>query len=601
MRTITFYSYKGGVGRSLLVANAAKYLSTLGKRVFALDLDLEAPGLHYKFELGWDSPRSRSVPGVVDVLDYFRENGVLPDSLSVYAPPVEVAAGREPIRVMRAGTAPHGDYWRTLSRINWHELFYGAEPMGVMFFLELKERIKREFNPDFLLIDARTGITEMGGIATTVLADIVVCLALASAEHLEGLRAVMQGIRQTASRDGKRVPPAIVPVISRLPNRKEASIEDMELARIRAFLNTPVSDGAPNLDLAEIVTLHSEPLLDSEEQLLVGGKNSPHDLPLLRDYLMLFSKVIPAEDIRPHVGQLIQQATSRLLEDPDAAQSDLEALTAYCADQEAYRALLKLYQLRKAPLEKLVATAALMWQLGSSVSNPDPLLLDIVKTAFSEPRATDVQKKYAEFAEVVWRSNGMKDIRVGMTIANAYLPERRDRAIQLLSDYIERADPPNSVAIVRLIKLLSGTSPKQTMSLIERFKGLEPSLEFQAAWARFVVDQKDRALADQLLQDPSFRVDSVTSGDPATAYRLLKLAGSKTSAAILLEAIDAAVADHDLPRLRDLGEVLLEEGRLEVLSSRMQGRLPDSAFDEVMQTIGRRGRRVRLLESELKL
>ena len=46
MRTITYYSYKGGVGRTLLVANTAKYLSTLGKTVFALDLDLEAPGLH---------------------------------------------------------------------------------------------------------------------------------------------------------------------------------------------------------------------------------------------------------------------------------------------------------------------------------------------------------------------------------------------------------------------------------------------------------------------------------------------------------------------------------------------------------------------------
>ena len=54
MRTITFYSYKGGVGRSLLVANVATYLATLGKRVFAIDFDLEAPGLHYKF----NSPRS---------------------------------------------------------------------------------------------------------------------------------------------------------------------------------------------------------------------------------------------------------------------------------------------------------------------------------------------------------------------------------------------------------------------------------------------------------------------------------------------------------------------------------------------------------------
>jgi CobQ/CobB/MinD/ParA nucleotide binding domain len=48
MYTVTFYSYKGGVGRSLLVANCALYLAQLGFRVVALDLDLEAPGLHYK-------------------------------------------------------------------------------------------------------------------------------------------------------------------------------------------------------------------------------------------------------------------------------------------------------------------------------------------------------------------------------------------------------------------------------------------------------------------------------------------------------------------------------------------------------------------------
>ncbi len=38
---------------------------------------------------------------------------------------------------------------------------------GVPFFLELKKRIRNEFSPDFLLIDSRTGITEIGGVATT--------------------------------------------------------------------------------------------------------------------------------------------------------------------------------------------------------------------------------------------------------------------------------------------------------------------------------------------------------------------------------------------------------------------------------------------------
>ena len=50
--------------------------------------------------------------------------------------------------------------------------------MGIPFFLELKERIREEFNPDFLLIDARTGITEIGGVATTVLPEKVVVLLL---------------------------------------------------------------------------------------------------------------------------------------------------------------------------------------------------------------------------------------------------------------------------------------------------------------------------------------------------------------------------------------------------------------------------------------
>jgi len=138
---------------------------------------------------------------------------------------------------------------------------------------------------------------------------------LASVEHLEGLRAVMHGINQTSSREGQ--PVQLLPVISRLPQGRD---EDVELSTIRAYLNSPINDGGRSLNLDELMILRTEPLLDSAEQLLAGGKNSPHDLPLLRDYLRLFSRIIPAEDIRPYVGQLIQRAVSRLLDDPDTAQ-----------------------------------------------------------------------------------------------------------------------------------------------------------------------------------------------------------------------------------------------------------------------------------------
>ena len=48
-RIITFYSYKGGVGRTLALANIGVLLAKRGKRVLLMDWDLEAPGLDRYF------------------------------------------------------------------------------------------------------------------------------------------------------------------------------------------------------------------------------------------------------------------------------------------------------------------------------------------------------------------------------------------------------------------------------------------------------------------------------------------------------------------------------------------------------------------------
>ena len=42
----TFYSFKGGVGRTMALVNAAVELARRGRRVLAVDFDLEAPGCH---------------------------------------------------------------------------------------------------------------------------------------------------------------------------------------------------------------------------------------------------------------------------------------------------------------------------------------------------------------------------------------------------------------------------------------------------------------------------------------------------------------------------------------------------------------------------
>ncbi len=54
---ITFYSYKGGVGRTFALANIAALLSTWGYKVLCIDWDLEAPGLHFYFQ-SWMNARN---------------------------------------------------------------------------------------------------------------------------------------------------------------------------------------------------------------------------------------------------------------------------------------------------------------------------------------------------------------------------------------------------------------------------------------------------------------------------------------------------------------------------------------------------------------
>src|SRR5690348_9506789 len=71
MKTITFYSYKGGTGRTLAVANAAKFLAKFGQRVVVLDFDLEAPGLHYKLGLCGRNDKPEPLKGLVDFVQTF--------------------------------------------------------------------------------------------------------------------------------------------------------------------------------------------------------------------------------------------------------------------------------------------------------------------------------------------------------------------------------------------------------------------------------------------------------------------------------------------------------------------------------------------------
>src|SRR5262245_66306584 len=74
----TFYSYKGGVGRTMALVNVGVLLALTDTgektrpRVLLVDWDLEAPGLDTYFELIGASNKTsnyRARPGIVDLLE----------------------------------------------------------------------------------------------------------------------------------------------------------------------------------------------------------------------------------------------------------------------------------------------------------------------------------------------------------------------------------------------------------------------------------------------------------------------------------------------------------------------------------------------------
>jgi CO dehydrogenase nickel-insertion accessory protein CooC1 len=79
---ITFYSYKGGTGRSMALANVAWILASNGKKVLAIDWDLEAPGLHRYFSPFIADKELSASEGLMNMIDEFRLATITPEENS---------------------------------------------------------------------------------------------------------------------------------------------------------------------------------------------------------------------------------------------------------------------------------------------------------------------------------------------------------------------------------------------------------------------------------------------------------------------------------------------------------------------------------------
>jgi tetratricopeptide (TPR) repeat protein len=294
---VTFYSFKGGVGRSMALANIARQFQLRGLNVVMVDWDLEAPGLETFFSA--DSAQLRSWKDQVGLMDllllYRQDHAAIPFPRTGTPPPAgDVPAGLEDADIERkvstlgetsAGEQPRqspgADAWSTIERdatrlrellpplkfslvelpppppastlpsastsappastapppgrlrmltagwregprfaayanavqsFDWNDFY--ASYHGHAYFEWLRTSLDDPAVADIVLIDSRTGVTEMGGVSTRQLADVVVVLAAPNRQNVEGAVQMARSFERpelVAERGGRRIGVVMVP------------------------------------------------------------------------------------------------------------------------------------------------------------------------------------------------------------------------------------------------------------------------------------------------------------------------------------------------------------------------------------------------------
>jgi MinD-like ATPase involved in chromosome partitioning or flagellar assembly len=286
MRTITFYSYKGGVGRSMALSNIATRLAEIGKKVCIIDFDLDAPGLHFKFQ-EYERP-GKIEKGLIDYIYRYAVEDIAEKKIKDFSLQLKpISPALKPITFIPAGNIESDAYWEKLSVIPWSKLFYSEDGDGIDFFLDLKAKIENEFAPDFLLIDSRTGITDISAITLKIFADEVVVLAANNEENLFGCKRILKNLN-----DPEKAlfgnPPGITFLLTRLPFKDTPEDNEKKLAiqeRVRKEMMQ-----ALGLDEFDCMLIHSDSSLEIEEKKMIGYEYQL-GVSISNDYLRLFDKL----------------------------------------------------------------------------------------------------------------------------------------------------------------------------------------------------------------------------------------------------------------------------------------------------------------------
>lgn len=190
---VVFYSFKGGFGRSTLLTSFAINQARAGARVCIVDFDLESPGIGTV--LSADIEGRTASWGVVDFL---LENPGAEVPLEDYYHRCDRVSGAGQIIVFPAGRLDEA-YSDKLARIDLDE----APGSGAARILTMLSRIRNDLDPSWILIDARTGISEPAGHLLSGIAHAHVLLGTNQEQSWQGLSGVLDRIGRERLIDGQ--------------------------------------------------------------------------------------------------------------------------------------------------------------------------------------------------------------------------------------------------------------------------------------------------------------------------------------------------------------------------------------------------------------
>ena len=189
-RTVVFYSFKGGVGRTTALIQVAAILAMRGRKVVAVDLDLEAPGLSSALDV---SPWPK-----YGIVDYFYERSYMPEDVE---PEISITEIFGEVRILdapgRLFLVPAGsldlDYLAKIDDLRASRITTNGEDLWSLFYREITEQLQ----PDIILVDSRTGINEWGALSLLRAADKVILFLYPNEQNSRGVGLLLEALMNT--------------------------------------------------------------------------------------------------------------------------------------------------------------------------------------------------------------------------------------------------------------------------------------------------------------------------------------------------------------------------------------------------------------------